>query len=109
MRALELDGDQKVGRDIVVRALEEPARQIVANAGVNGAVAVEKIRQGSGAFGYDVVGGVWGDLVRLGIVDATKVVRCALQHAASIGSLVLTTDAIVVEAEEDGGETPEAG
>jgi len=107
VRALELEGDQRVGRDIVVRALEEPARQIAANAGEDGAVAVEKIRQGKGAFGYDAVGGIYGDLVRLGIVDATKVVRCALQNAASIGSLVLTTDAVVVEVEEE-GEEPES-
>ena len=106
VRSLRLSGDQKTGRDIVLRALEEPARQIAANAGEDGPVAVERIRKGTGAFGYDAVGGVYGDLVRLGIVDAAKVVRCALQHAASIGSMVLTTDAIVVEVEEE-GEAPE--
>jgi chaperonin GroEL len=102
--ALELKGDESIGRDIVLRALEEPARQIAINAGADGAVAVERIRRGSGAFGFDALTVSYVDLDRQGIVDAAKVVRCALQHAASIGSLVLTTDAIVVDS--DDGSAP---
>ena len=106
VRALEVTGDESVGRDIVLAALEEPARQIAENAGMEGPLAVARIRAGEGAFGFDAVTGQFGDLVRAGIVDPTKVVRCALQNAASIGSLVLTTDAIVVDAPDE-PEAPE--
>jgi len=98
-------GDEAIGRDLVVRALEEPARQIASNAGEEGPVAVERILSGSGGFGYNALTGRYGDLVADGIVDATRVVRCALQNAASIGTLVFTTDAIVVDSDEEtGGE-----
>jgi chaperonin GroEL len=97
-------GDEAIGRDIVVRALEEPARQIASNAGEEGPVAVQRILGGSGAFGYNALTGRYGDLVADGIVDATRVVRCALQNAASIGTLVFTTDAIVVDSDEQKGE-----
>jgi len=109
-RALDLAGEERVGQEIVARALEEPARQIATNAGEEGAVAVERIRRGHGNFGFNALTGRYEDLVESGIVDATKVVRCALQNAASIGSLVLTTDAIVVDSpeEETEGETPES-
>jgi chaperonin GroEL len=101
VRALELPGDEAVGQRIVVRALEEPARQIAINAGVDGSLAVERIRAGHGAFGFNAETGEYGDLAAQGIVDAAKVTRCALQNAASIGSLVLTTDAIVVDAPDE--------
>jgi chaperonin GroEL len=107
VRALDLSGDESVGRDIVARALEEPAFQIAANAGEEGRVVVERIRALEGAFGFDAVSGRFVDLEEAGIVDPTRVVRCALQHAASIGGLVLTTDAIVVD--EDEPETPQEG
>jgi chaperonin GroEL len=107
-RALKLTGDEKVGRDIVLAALEEPARQIADNAGADGRLVVEKIRAGEGGFGYDALLGEYRDLSAAGILDPTKVVRSALQHAASIGSMVLTTDAVVVEAPEEEGEAGES-
>jgi chaperonin GroEL len=112
VRALRLSPDESVGRDIIVRALEEPARQIAANAGEEGAVAVGRIRDGKGAFGYNAATGEYGDLLAWGIMDPVKVARCALQNAASIGALVLTTDAVVVDApeeeEEPGADAPQA-
>ena len=101
VNALDLSGDERVGRDIVRTALAEPARQIAENAGSEGWVVVEKIRRGDGGFGYDASRDEFRDLDQAGIMDPTKVTRCALQHAASIGSMVLTTDAIVVDAEEE--------
>jgi chaperonin GroEL len=104
--ALTLEGDARVGVGLVRRALEEPLRQIAANAGASPAVVVERVRAGHGAFGYDAEAGDYADLAERGVLDATKVVRCALQNAASIATLVLTTDAIVVEADDEG---PAAG
>ncbi len=105
--ALDLSGDEAIGRDIILRALEEPARRIASNAGEEGSVAVERIRRGQGGFGYNALTREYGDLMAQGILDATKVTRCALQNAASIGSLVLTTDAIVVDdPDEKGPEAP---
>ena len=101
VRALALGGDEQVGRDIVLAALELPARQIAENAGEVGPVVVERIRAGAGAWGYNALTGVYEDLETAGILDPAKVTRCALQNAASIGALVLTTDAIVVDAPED--------
>ncbi len=107
VESLALSGDEGRGRDIVRRALEEPARQIADNAGEDGAVALAHIRRGDGPFGFDALSGEYLDLIELGVVDAAKVARCALQNAASIGGLVLTTDAVVVEApEEDEGDEP---
>jgi chaperonin GroEL len=102
--ALDLQGDEAVGRDVVLAALAEPARQIADNAGEDGWVAVERIRTGEGGFGYDAARDEFRDLDGAGIMDPAKVTRCALQHAASIGSMLLTTDAIVVDVEEEGGE-----
>ena len=101
LEAFQLPGDEKVGVEIVRSALEEPARQIAANAGEEGSIVVEKIRAGAGWFGFNALTREYGDLERFGILDPVKVTRCALQHAASIGTLVLTTDAIVVDAGED--------
>jgi chaperonin GroEL len=108
-RAIEsedTEGDEGRGRGIVHRALEEPARQIADNAGEDGAVALANIRRGEGAFGYEALAGDYRDLVAAGVLDAAKVARCALQNAASIGGLVLTTDAIVVEAPDEDEESP---
>jgi chaperonin GroEL len=109
LTALDLAGDERVGLEIVARALEEPARQIAVNAGAEGDVVVRRIRDGQGSFGFNALTGEFGDLEAFGIIDPTKVTRCALQHAASIGSLVLTTDAIVVDAPEEDGEAGEEG
>ncbi|MFM8332918.1 MAG: chaperonin GroEL [Candidatus Methylumidiphilus sp.] len=89
--------DQTVGIAILRRAIEEPLRQIVANAGEEASVIVNKVQEGEGAFGYDAATGQYGDLIELGILDPTKVTRSALQNAASIASLLLTTEAIVAE------------
>jgi chaperonin GroEL len=107
VRALKTRGDESVGRDIVCDALEEPARQIADNAGAEGHVVVAKIREGTENFGFDALTLTYTDLVVAGILDPTKVTRSALQHAASIGAMILTTDAIVVEEEDEDGEAPE--
>ncbi len=107
LNRLELGGDEQVGRDIVLAAIEVPARQIADNAGERGAVAVARILEHSGAWGYNALTGIYEDLEAAGILDPTKVTRCALQHAASIGTLVLTTDAIVVDAPEEESEDEE--
>ncbi len=93
--------DQTVGIAILRRAIEEPLRQIVANAGEEPSVIVNKVQEGEGAFGYDASTGKYGDLIELGIIDPTKVTRYALQNAASIASLLLTTEAIVAEIPKD--------
>ena len=98
--------DEKAGIEIVCRALEEPARRIAENAGEDGSRIVARIREERGAIGYDAVGRSFCDLGERGILDPVKVTRCALQHAASIGALVITTDAIVVDSEPREPETP---
>ena len=103
-------GDEKVGVDIVRRALVAPAHQIAENAGVNGAIVVQKIMETAKVnFGYDALAGEYCDLVEAGVIDPTKVVRSALQNAASIGTLLLTTDAIVSEIAEDKPRMPAGG
>jgi chaperonin GroEL len=98
---LGLDGDEATGASIVKRALSEPARVIAQNAGHIGGVIVERIRSESGAFGFNAATGEWGDLLKAGIMDPAKVTRSALQNAASIAGLVLTTESAVVEKPED--------
>jgi len=96
----ELKGDnedQNVGISIVRRAIEEPLRQIVANAGAEPSVVVEKVRQGSGNFGYNAQTGEYGDMTQLGILDPAKVTRTALQNAASVAGLMLTTECMIAE------------
>ena len=97
---LELEGDQLTGANIVKRALEEPLRQISENAGFEGSVVAQKVREGKDAFGFDAQKEEYGDLVEAGIIDPTKVVRCALQNAASVASLLITTEAVVAELPE---------
>jgi chaperonin GroEL len=93
--------DQKVGINILSRALEEPLRQIVVNAGEDGSVILNKISEGEGDYGYDAATGKFGALIPLGIIDPTKVARAALQNAASIAGLLLTTEAMVADAPQD--------
>jgi chaperonin GroEL len=88
---------QAAGVKIVRRALEEPLRQIVVNAGGEPAVVVQRVASGTGAFGYNAATGEFGDVIAMGIIDPTKVTRLGLQNAASIASLILTTDCIIVE------------
>ncbi len=102
---LKLEGDQQFGVNLIKRALEEPLRQIAGNAGVEGSVVVEKIKNNSGAFGFNAATEVYEDLVKAGVIDPTKVTRIALQNAASIASLMLTTEAMIADKpkEEKGG------
>ncbi|MCY3678962.1 MAG: chaperonin GroEL [Gemmatimonadetes bacterium] len=93
--------DEQVGVNILRRALEAPIRQIAANSGAEGSIVVAKVRDGEGGFGYNAQTDEYENLVRAGVIDPTKVVRSALQNAASIASLLLTTEAVVVERPED--------
>jgi chaperonin GroEL len=97
---LTLDGDEAIGATIVRRALEEPIRQLAANAGVEGSIVVQKVKEGAGAFGYNVATDTYEDLMAAGVVDPTKVTRSALQNAASIAALMLTTEALISELPE---------
>ena len=102
-----VEGDEKTGVRIVVKALEEPVRQIAANAGFDGAVIVDKIlTSGKVGYGFDAYNEVYCDMVSAGIVDPTKVTRSALQNAASIASVILTTESVVANIKE---EAPAAG
>jgi chaperonin GroEL len=92
---LRLLADQHYGVTIIRRALEEPMRQIAQNGGVEGAVVVNKVREGKGAYGYNAASGQYEDLIEAGVIDPTKVVRAALQNAASVASLMLTTEALI--------------
>jgi chaperonin GroEL len=97
----EARGDEKVGVDIVRRALETPLRQIAANAGHEGSVVLEKVRSMDGNMGFNALTEEYEDLLSAGVVDAAKVTRCALENAASIGSMILTTQALVAEKPEE--------
>lgn len=103
----ELDGDQAVGVNIVRRALEAPIRRITENAGEESSVVVAKIKDGEEGYGFNAQTGEFEDLLQAGIVDPTKVVRSALQNAASVAGLLLTTESLVTEVEEE--PQPEAG
>jgi chaperonin GroEL len=96
----DLEGDEKIGVQIVRRAIEEPTRQLADNAGKEGALVVEEVKKRKGNEGYDVAADEYTDLVKAGIVDPTKVTRSALQNAASIAGLLLTTEALVTEIPE---------
>ncbi|MBU1910489.1 MAG: chaperonin GroEL, partial [Verrucomicrobia bacterium] len=97
---LKLEGDAGIGVDIVRKALESPLRQLTANAGVDGSIVLQEVKKQKGSFGYDVAKDEYGDLVKAGIIDPTKVTRFALQNAASIASLLLTTECMVSEIPE---------
>ncbi len=98
-----LDGDERTGARIVHRALEEPIRQIAVNAGADGSIVVERVRTQSGSVGFNALTGEYEDLVNAGVVDPAMVTRSALQNAASIGSLIVTTEVVVAEPEEGQG------
>src|SRR6266576_2763468 len=102
----KLEGDEATGARIVARALEEPLKQIAVNAGLEGGVVVEKVRNLDGANGLNAATGVYEDLLKAGVPDATKVTRSALQNAASIAALFLTTEAVIADKPE---EKPESG
>jgi chaperonin GroEL len=106
LEKLGLNEEQTTGVNIIRRALEEPIRQIANNAGLEGSIVVEKVRSGKGNFGYNAQSEQYTDLIEDGIIDPTKVVRTALQNAASVASLMLTTEALIVERKEDKPATP---
>ena len=94
----KLEGDEKTGAQIVLRALEEPVRQIAANAGLEGSVIIDKIvNSGKVGFGFDAYKEEYVDMIPAGIVDPTKVTRSALQNAASVAAMVLTTESLVAD------------
>jgi chaperonin GroEL len=95
--SLKFSDDRQYGVNILRRAIEEPLRQIAANSGVDGSIVVEKVRTGKGSFGFNAATEEYEDLVKAGVIDPTKVVRAALQNAASVASLMLTTEALVAE------------
>ena len=104
--------DQDVGITIAKRAMQEPLRQIVSNAGDEPSVVVAKVREGKGNYGYNAANGEYGDMVELGILDPTKVTRYALQNAASVAGLMITTEAMIADAPKDegaGGGMPDMG
>jgi chaperonin GroEL len=117
-RALEkLEGaneDQAIGIKILSRSIEEPLRQIVANAGEDAAVVLADVKKGKGTYGYNAATGEYGDMLEMGILDPTKVTRLALQNAASVAGLLLTTEVMVAESPKDddhkhGGGMPDMG
>jgi len=93
--------DQTTGIRILSRSIEEPLRQIVANAGEDAAVVLNRVREGKGTFGYNAASGEYGDMIDMGILDPTKVTRLALQNAASVAGLLLTTEVMIAEAPKD--------
>ena len=94
---IKLEGDEKIGFEILKRALEEPAKQIALNAGKDGAVVVEEIKKHQGGFGYNAKTNKYEDLITVGVIDPTKVTRSALQNASSIAALLLTTESVIAE------------
>ena len=104
---LKLEGDQRVGADIVGRAIEAPLRWIATNAGVEGSIVVQRVKESTEpSFGYNAATDTYEDLVKAGVIDPTKVVRSALQNAASIASLLLTTEAMVSDIPDDSQRAP---
>ena len=104
LKNLELKGDEKVGVNILKRALEEPIRRISSNAGIDGSVVIEKVKDNEGSFGFNAKTGKYEDLMESGVVDPTKVVRSALEYAASASAMLLTTECVVGELPKKEGE-----
>ena len=98
--------DQNVGVAIATRAMQEPLRQIVANAGEEGSVILNKVSEGEGNYGYDTASGEFTDMIEAGILDPTKVVRAALQSASSVAGLMITTEAMVAELPKEDAPLP---
>ena len=109
LAGLKLDEEQAAGANIVIRAIEAPLRRIASNAGVEGSIVVDKVKHAKGAFGFNAATEEYEDLLKAGVIDPTKVVRTALQNAASVASLLLTTEAMVADKpEEKGGDAAAA-
>ncbi|RLQ91171.1 chaperonin GroEL [Falsibacillus albus] len=105
--SLETAGDEKTGVNIVLRALEEPIRQISHNAGLEGSIVVERLKREEVGVGFNAATGEWVNMIESGIVDPTKVTRSALQNAASVAAMFLTTEAVVADIPEEGGGMPD--
>jgi chaperonin GroEL len=106
LEKFKLEGDQQLGVNIVKRTLEEPLRLIAENAGFEGSVVLEKVRNEKTNIGFDAAAETYVDMLEAGIIDPTKVTRCALQHAASVSSLMLTTEVMVADIPEKEHRTP---
>ena len=115
IRAIEVldkvkaEGEERIGVNILRRALEEPLRQIAQNAGIDGSVAASEVKKAKGAQGFNALTGVYEDLVKAGVIDPTKVVRSALQNAASVAAMFLTTEAVVSDVPEEKKESAGGG
>ena len=104
--ALELTGDEATGRNIVLRALEEPVRQIALNAGFEGSIVIDRLKNSEAGTGFNAATGEWVNMIEAGIIDPVKVTRSALQNAASVASLILTTEAVVSNQPEPASPAP---
>ena len=104
--ALELTGDEATGRNIVLRALEEPVRQIALNAGFEGSIVIDRLKNSEAGTGFNAATGEWVNMIEAGIIDPVKVTRSALQNAASVASLILTTEALVANQPEPASPEP---
>jgi len=109
LEEMKLSEEQQFGVNIVRRAIEEPLRQIAANAGVDGSIVVSKVKEGQGGFGFNAASLEYEDLLAAGVIDPTKVVRTALQNAASVASLLLTTEALIAEKPKKDAPAPAGG
>jgi chaperonin GroEL len=109
LEKMKIKAAQKLGVKVIMRAIEEPLRQIANNAGLEGSVVIDKVKNGQGSFGYNADSDTYEDLMKAGVIDPTKVVRLALQNAASVASLMLTTQAMVAEKPEEKPEPMPGG
>ena len=107
--ALKLQGDEATGVDIIARAIDEPLRQIATNAGVEGSIVVMKVKDGKGNFGYNAAEDTYVDMLKAGIIDPKKVERCAMQNAASVAGLLLTTECMICDLPEEKKDVPAGG
>ncbi len=106
---LKLTGDEATGADIIARAVSEPLRQIALNAGVEGSIVVKTVKdEQDGNMGYDAANDEYVDMIKSGIIDPTKVERCALQNAASVAGLLLTTECMICDIPEEKKDAPAA-
>src|SRR5665648_948284 len=103
---MKLEGDEKIGVKIIIKSLEAPAKQIAKNAGYEGSVIVEKLKTKEKGIGFDVLTGEFTDMIKAGIVDPAKVTRSALQNAASIGGMILTTECLITDKPEEKKDMP---
>jgi chaperonin GroEL len=109
LESLKLEGDEKIGVDIIKRACEEPLRMIATNAGKEASVIANEVKKGKGAYGYNAYSDIFEDLLNAGVIDPTKVTRSALENASSIASLILTTECIITDKPEKEKAAPPAG